>query len=139
MRLERQFRAALYGVLAVLFASGAAWFVANRLKDGPDGELWQRIAANLLMVHGCAAMATLLFLGALGPVHIKRGWRSYKNRITGTAMVTFNAILVVTAFGLYYAGSEILRPWIGNIHLVLGLALPVLLLTHVLIGKRQNS
>ena len=67
MRLKSKFRAALYGVIAILFATGAAWFVADRLKESPDGELWQQIAASLLMVHGGAAMVALLFLGALGP------------------------------------------------------------------------
>src|SRR6266566_5690520 len=58
MRLESRFRAALYGVFALLFVTGAAWFVADRLKDTPDGELWQQIAASLLMIHGGAAMVT---------------------------------------------------------------------------------
>jgi len=60
--------------------------------------------------HGGAAMVTLLLLGALIPVHVMRAWRSRKNRVSGSAMVTFNAVLIVTAFGLYYLGSETLRP-----------------------------
>lgn len=139
MRLKPRFRSALYGVFAVLFATGAAWLVADQLKDGANGELWQQAAANLLMVHGGAAMATLLMLGALGPVHVKYGWRSTRNRITGAIMVTFNAILIGTAFGLYYLGSEVLRPWFSNIHWVMGLSLPVLFLLHVLIGRTRDG
>ena len=139
MPLEPRFRASLYVILAVLFATGAAWLVADQSKDTANGELWQQIAANLLMVHGGTAMLALLCLGALGPVHIRRSWRSNKNRVTGTVMVTLNSILILTAFGLYYAGSDSLRPWISNIHLAVGFGLPVLLLTHVLIGKRSAS
>ncbi len=46
------------------FASGAAWLVADPLKETSNGELWQQAAAYLLMVHGAAAMVTLTLLGA---------------------------------------------------------------------------
>ncbi len=52
-------------------------------------------------------------------------------------MVTFNSVLVVTAFGLYYAGSETLRPWMSDVHLWVGLAFPLLLLIHVVLGRRS--
>ena len=84
-------------------------------------------------------MVALLFLGALGPVHIKRGWRNHKNRITGTIMVTINSVLVASAFGLYYLGSDTLRPLVSIVHLAVGLGLPVLLLAHVVIGKRRTG
>jgi hypothetical protein len=139
MRLEPSFRAGLYGTFALLFVSGAGWFVADKLKDTADGEFWQQLAAALLMIHGGTAMIALLFLGALAPIHIRRWWRAGRNRVTGAAMVAGNAVLTVTAFGLYYAGSETLRPWIGNIHLALGLALPALFLAHVWIAARGKA
>ena len=108
---------------------------ADRLKE--SGEQWQEIAANLLMVHGGAAMATLLLLGALVPLHVQRAWRAGKNRAAGVAMVTLNAVLIVTAFGLYYSGSETLRPWMSDVHLWVGLAFPLLLLIHVVLGRRS--
>jgi hypothetical protein len=42
------------------------------LKETSNGEIWQQAAAYLLMVHGGAAMLTLMLLGALFPVHIGR-------------------------------------------------------------------
>jgi hypothetical protein len=137
MQLEPRFRAALYGIFALLFVTGAGWLVADRLKDA-EGEFWQQSAAALLMIHGGTAMIALLFLGALTPIHIRRWWRADRNRATGTVMVAGNAVLVVTAFGLYYVGSEILRPWIGDIHLVVGLALPAFFLVHVMIAARSR-
>ena len=135
MRLKPAFRFALYGAFAILFVSGGVWLVADRLKESSD--LWQETAADLLMVHGGAAMATLLLLGALVPLHVQRGWRAARNRIAGAAMVTFNAVLIVTAFGLYYMGAETLRPWMSDVHIAIGLALPVLLLIHVVLGRRS--
>ncbi len=135
MRLKPAFRFALYAAFAVLFVSGATWLVADRWKE--TSELAQEAAADLLMVHGGAAMVALLLLGALVPLHVQRGWRAARNRIAGVAMVTFNAVLIVTAFGLYYAGSETLRPWMSDVHLWVGLAFPLLLLIHVVLGRRS--
>ena len=56
---------------------------------------------------------------------------------TGIAMVAFNGALIATAFGLYYLGSETLRPLVSGIHIGVGFFLPALFLVHVLIGKRS--
>jgi hypothetical protein len=45
--------------------------------------------------------------------------------------------LIVTAFGLYYLGSDMARPWISDVHIVAGLALPAVLIFHVWLGRRQ--
>lgn len=139
MRLNNLFRYAIYAAFAVLFLSGALWLVADRLKDSPEGEMWQAMSANLLMTHGGAAMLALMLIGALVPVHGLRAWRVGKNRITGTAMASLNGVLIVTAFGLYYLGSENLRPWLSNIHLAAGFALPVQLVAHIYFGRRRAT
>lgn len=136
-RLEPPFRFAIYSAFAVLFASGAAWLIANPLKETSNGEIWQEAAAYLLMVHGGAAMLTLMLLGALFPLHIGRAWRAEKNRATGIVMLAFNAVLIATAFGLYYSASEILRPWARGVHIAFGLAMPLLFLAHVKTGRKS--
>jgi hypothetical protein len=136
LRLSPGFRFAIYATFWTLFATGAAWLVADALKDAANGELWQEAAACLLMVHGGAAMLALMLLGALAPLHVAPGWRKGRNRTAGAAMVAFNAVLVVTALGLYYIGSDLLRPWISDLHIAIGLGLPVLFLVHVVTGRR---
>jgi sulfite exporter TauE/SafE len=138
LRLDPRFRCSLFAALAVLFVTGAVWLVADQLKAASDGELWQSVAANLLMVHGGTAMVTLLLLGALFPLHVRLSWRSRRNRITGTIMVTIGTILIATAFGLYYSGSETLRPWMSWIHTFIGLALPLFIGVHILIGRCRH-
>ena len=90
--------------LSLLPARG--WLVADQLKEAPNGEFWQAATANLLMIHGAAAMIALLLLGGLFPSHIVRAWRGRLNRMSGSVMVFCNTVLIVTAFGLYYLGSE---------------------------------
>ena len=135
MRLDFRFRYALYAAFSTLFISGALWLAADSLKDAPDGERWQAISANLLMVHGGAAMVTLMLFGAMVPIHLLRAWRAKRNRWTGGVMAVLNAILIVTAFGLYYLGGEEVRPWMSNIHLGAGFSLPLLLFIHILRGR----
>jgi len=136
MRLKSAFRFALYGFFGLLFASGALWMVADQLKNHTeDNEIWQQSAAFLLSMHGGAAMVTLMLLGALGPMHVQRAWRAKKNRATGIVSLAMYGLLIGTAFGLYYVGSEALRPWISNIHIAFGLGVPAVITAHIVIGR----
>jgi cation transport ATPase len=134
MRLKNAFRFALYGVFSLLFASGAVWIYADQMKNNTemDTEMWQQAAAFLLSMHGGAAMVTLMLLGALGPMHVQRAWRAKKNRATGIASIAMYGLLIATAFGLYYVGSEGLRPWISTIHIAFGLAV---ITAHIMVGR----
>ena len=127
----------MYATVGALLLTGAGWLVADRQKNVAADEIWQQAAANLLMVHGGVAMLALLTLGALIPVHLLRAWRSRKNRISGSIMAAFNAVLIVTAFGLYYLGSEEVRPWMSWIHLTAGFALSVMFPLHIWLGRRE--
>jgi hypothetical protein len=138
VRLKPAFRYTLYAALAVLTITGGGWLIADWYKDPAGPEFWQLLAADMLMVHGGAAMATLLLLGALFPLHVRRAWRTGRNRLTGPVMVGINAVLIVTAFGLYYAGSDTLRPWISDLHIAIGVALPALLVLHIWLGRRSR-
>jgi hypothetical protein len=136
VRLKPSFRFSIYAAFAVLFLTGAGWLVADWQKDVSGDEIWQQSAAYLLMVHGGAAMVTLLLLGELIPLHIRRAWRTRKNRVSGSVVATLNALLVVTAFGLYYLGSETLRPWTNWIHIAAGFSLCLLIPVHIFFGRR---
>ena len=139
MRLDPSFRRALYAAVAVLTLTGAGWMLADWEKDPAGPEAWQAAAANLLMVHGGTAMAMLMLLGALIPLHVRRSWRTGRNRLTGPPMIGINAALIVTGFGLYYAGSELLRAWISDIHIAVGFALPALLGVHIWVGRGTGA
>jgi hypothetical protein len=139
VRLEPRYRGALYAAFAVLTISGAVWLLADWRKNPLEPDVWQEIAPVMLMLHGGAAMVALLLLGALVPLHVRRAWRSGRNRLTGPVMITVNTVLIATAFGLYYAGSETLRPWVSDLHIVVGIALPPALLVHVWLGRRTRQ
>jgi hypothetical protein len=129
----------LYGAFGLMLFTGAVWLVADWQKTSSGEDFWQRGAAWLLMLHGGGAMATLLLLGAVMPMHAYRGWRSRRNRVSGVLMLALNAMLIATSFGLYYIASETVRPWISNIHITAGFCLPVLIVLHMALGRRTRS
>lgn len=137
MGFDRRFRGAFYATASVLFVTGTAWLAGDRLEQTSVLDAWRKTAAYLLMLHGGAAMLMLLLLGALIPLHVPVAWRRKKNRTSGAVMLASNAALIVTAFGLYYLGSETLRHWASDLHVGVGLGLPLLWAVHVWLGKRS--
>jgi small-conductance mechanosensitive channel len=135
MRMKAAFRFALYAAFGLLFATGIVWLVADQLKEGSGGDLWQQAAAWALMAHGGMTMLTLMLLGALVPSHIQRAWRAKKNRSTGLVSLALYGLLILTAFGLYYIGSEAARHWLSFVHITAGLVVPAVLSAHILVGR----
>jgi outer membrane biogenesis lipoprotein LolB len=139
LRLESRFRGALYAVASALLVTGTAWLAVDRLKPSDLTETWQKREAYLLMLHGGAAMLMLLLLGAIIPMHAAVAWRRGRNRVTGSMMLASNAVLIVTAFALYYCGSEAWRHQASLLHIGFGLGLPALWALHVWRGKRTPT
>jgi MFS family permease len=138
VRLKRAHRVLLYAVLALLFASGVGWVLVNYFFHAPEGP--GAVAKSLAMkVHGAAAMAILMLIGMLLTSHVQFAWRARRNRLNGSIFLGVFAVLTLTGYALYYAGSETLRSWASWIHLAMGLALPVFLLVHILLGKTTRT
>jgi hypothetical protein len=138
LRLEPGLRFWTYAIFATLALTGAIWLVADLLKN-PEGEMWQMIAADMLMLHGMSAMVALILIGAMIPLHVQRSWRAGKNRVSGSMMIGVNGILAATAWGLYYAGSDLLRNIVADVHIAVGVALPALAIAHVVLGRRAKA
>jgi hypothetical protein len=142
IKLSRLHQAVLYGAFLVLWVSGVSWYV---LHDGLTwlGELPEDLSSPLppvlLQIHGGAAMAALLVLGSLTPQHIKWAWTGKMNRGTGLLMLATQALLVVTGYALYYAGDEAMRNFASGLHLAIGAGFPLLLLWHILEGRRRAA
>jgi hypothetical protein len=124
--------------VAALVLTGGIWWVLDWRGDLALGSAWRQAGSYLLMAHGGASMLVLLVLGMLIPLHVRPGWASGNSRTSGVLMLIVNAVLIVTAFGLYYVGHETLRRWTGTLHATIGFGLPMLLAAHVLLGRRRR-
>lgn len=129
LRLSRFAEFFVYLVFGLLLVTGVGWMFAQARPDEAD-----RLPSLMLKVHGGVAMVALVLLGALIN-HIRKGWRARKNRASGLTLVLVILFLVVTGYGLYYAGDEQLRSLISQWHAWIGLTLFLILPVHVLIGR----
>lgn len=140
MRLSQTHERWVYVIGGVLFLSGIGWLVAHYFF-APPAEFGETAAPSeplWLRIHGAAAMASLIALGTLLPGHIALAWKFRQNLSSGFLMLGIAGVLILTGYGLYYAGGEETRPWISLIHWSVGLAAAVGLLLHVLLGKRRH-
>lgn len=137
-RLPRWQRRAVYGAVGLLVVSGLLWLAAHYFMRpvGEFGAVIHPLEPWSMKLHGAAAMASLWLLGALLQVHIRRALLARRNLLAGWSMIAVFAALVVTGYALYYIAGEDSRPWWSTSHWLLGLLLPVLLLVHVVTGRR---
>jgi hypothetical protein len=135
-------RRALYATLLALIASGVWWLGAHfaAILFGSDADDLRRLAREslALKVHGAAAFAMLLALGAMAAYHVRRGWALDRNRASGSLVVTCFAILILTGYALYYLVGEDTRASVSLAHWALGLALAPMLVVHVILGRRSR-
>src|SRR6266487_286099 len=137
VRLKRLQRCFLYAVIALLFVSGTVWAYWNYLVPEP-GDFVLSAKAWAIKIHGGAAMAVLVLVGMLLNGHVRFAWRARRNRGNGALFLATFGILTITGYDLYYSGAERLRAWTSWIHLAAGLALSLLLILHIWIGKRTR-
>ena len=160
MRLNTTFRMCVYFGFAVLFATGMILAASDLHKDVVDNDpvgflkgylaflkdhvefAKDHLAALkvwMLAIHGGVAMFMLMAIGALVQTHAVRSWNARMNRVTGSLAASCNAILILSALVLYYNfGSDLARLWASDIHLVFGIAIPLLLFVHIWWGRRAR-
>jgi hypothetical protein len=140
IQFSPRLRNTFHVVFGLLFLSGAAWWALHRWGqvDGEFGPQPHPLEPWLIRVHGGAALAVLVLLGLLLPVHVRRAWLVARNRVSGSVMLALCLLLALTGWALYYAGGETIRTVASRVHVVLGLALPFLLLMHVALGRRSR-
>lgn len=138
MHMPAGLRRSLYAMLALSWASGIVYFVLSRWLQvegefGLEKHPWQ---FPLLKVHGAAAFFMLMAIGAMLANHVPATWRTRRSRGLGLSLLVGVALMVISAWCLYYAANEYWRPILGNIHAAIGFALPLILALHILRGRR---
>lgn len=139
--LSRRQKFAIYGVCAVLWASGALWLVCHYFlqRSGPFGPTPNPAERWLMALHGASAFAALWLGGWLWRAHITPWWHRHKRRNSGNALIGFGTVLIVSGWLLYYANDDALRRYAATTHWLLGLAFAVPLLVHGVRSARHRS
>jgi hypothetical protein len=142
IRLGRWHERSVYLCIALLVLSGVLWLVFHHFLrvDGEFGSTPHPLEYQWLRLHGAAAMLSLIVIGSMLPVHVRRAWELRKNIVTGLATAGVLGVLVLTGYALYYfAGGS--RAVISAAHWIVGLALPIVIAWHAWRGqlKRKSS
>ena len=119
----------VYTIFGALLITAGVWLWAQS-NLGSEST----VPSLTMKIHGAAAMAALILLGALLN-HIRRGWTAGKNRSSGVTLATVYLFLILTGYGLYYCGDEQLRSIISRSHTWVGFVLVILIPGHVLLGR----
>lgn len=93
-------------------------------------EISQRL--YVAAIHVVAGLVLFLFIGALWAVHMRRGWRLSRNRLSGSTLVALMAVLGLTGIGIYYLGGEFSSFAASISHTVLGLVAMLAFTVHFL-------
>jgi hypothetical protein len=143
VQLSTWARRTLYTILFATFASGGAWLVVHYFPRlvGAEGDELRRLGdeALTLKLHGLAAFAVLLAIGAMASTHVRRAWTVRRNRYSGGVLVASLALLLGTGYALYYLVSDESRGGVSLAHWLVGLALPPLVVAHVILGRRTRA
>ena len=138
IKLSPRHRFWSYTVFSFLFGSGVIWLWAHYLSTSSENIFSgsNTIEAFSMKIHGAAAMAMLIVLGSLIPVHMKRGWTAHVNRWNGIILISVNIVLILTGYGLYYTGDDDLRNLAHVTHVLFGLTFPLFLIWHIWSGRK---
>ncbi|GAB3461864.1 hypothetical protein GCM10027321_22890 [Massilia terrae] len=138
-RLERWHRRTVYVTGAVLFLSGVAWLVLRYFMRPVSefGETVNPLEPWAMKLHGAAAMATLFFTGSLLHLHVRRAVKAGRNLLVGWSLVAILLFLLVTGYGLYYLAGEADRPLWSVLHWAAGLAVALLFVLHIVVGRKS--
>ena len=127
----------IYLTTAVLLLTGVAWLLLDRFAkvQGEFAPEPNPALPWLLMLHGIVAYAFVIVAAMLTPVHMRLGWSSHRNRPSGLLLVGVSLFLAATGLALYYSTADALRSWFSLVHWLAGIAVPLVLVIHLLRGK----
>ncbi len=132
MRFSVLHRRLLLGALVSVALTGLAWTVLD-LAYGiapVETQAAQLAKAWLGRLHGALAMAALVALGSVLPLHLSVGWKARAHLVSGLSIVTIAAALVASGYLLYYAADESVRGISVYAHIAAGIAGCILFAVH---------
>lgn len=132
-------RFTVHSVFAGLWALGAAVFVLKHFfaiagEFGPAPHPWH---PTLLLLHGIIAVAATFLFGWICGDHVATTWRMRADRASGIWLLMLVSVLIFTGFAAFFIVDDSLRSTNGLVHELLGLALMIPWLLHMMFGRRR--
>ena len=132
-------RNCIFAIGCLLLLTGVGWLLLEEFVrvEGTFGPERHPLERWMLVTHGVTSYAALLMMGMISGTHVIPAWRRRKNRLSGMLVLSVLFVLILTALALYYLAGDLAREWTSALHWMLGLAAPPMLVTHIVLGKRQ--
>lgn len=125
-------RRVIYIIFSLLWASGIIYlldrYFNNALFKAESPRTPLQVAA--IEAHAAISFLSLVILGSLAE-HVRRAWPTNRSRFSGILIIFCFLILVITSWGLYYFGDDLLRNQTVILHSLLGLIFPLVFLIHI--------
>lgn len=133
-------RAFFSASLLVSLVTGVLWYCLGRWGEvegefGPEKHPW---LGPLAKIHGAGAFIALISFGMILGGHVPAGWRTRLSRKSGVLTMGAITVSILTAYGLYYSGSDEWREVLIITHLAAGLLLPLSIAVHVWSGRHRQ-
>lgn len=141
VKIPLNFRTALFIFVGLSWITGLTfyildgWFMVEG-EFGPEKHPWQQ---TFLLLHGVSAFVMMIFYGAILFSHVPSTWRLNRLRNIGLTLAIVVGFQVISAWLLYYLGSEEVRDVVSNLHTLVGFTLPIVLTIHIIHGIRLNK
>lgn len=131
-RLTTARRWTVYGVGLGLWLTGVLWLVFHYFLQRQSDfgtqphplEFWWRAA------HGFFGFASLWTFGLLWGVHVVKGWKIRRHRLSGGVLFAVVFWLIASGYLLYYVGNDQALSTLALLHWAAGLALPLPFVVH---------
>jgi hypothetical protein len=132
IRLGAVRRLTVYAVALGVWTTGCLWLLFHYFMRQPTefGFEVHPLEPVWLKLHGAFAFAALWMVGLLSANHMVNGWAAKRRRWSGVLLLAFVTIMIITAYLLYYAGTEETRKYASVIHWSLGISVLIAFVWH---------
>ena len=140
LKITKTYRYFFYMTMFVSLLSGSGFWLLRQygFTEGDFGPESHFMQYPLLQLHGFAAFAMLMSLGAIFGSHIPKTWASKRSRTSGISILTSVSLSILSAYSLYYLVGEDWHELLGNGHAIIGLLSPVLLYVHIHFARKNS-
>jgi cation transport ATPase len=128
LQLAYRHRVAVDIVLALVLASGIAWLLLDRGETMDTAD--RAVLHTVVRIHALAGLGCVYVVGTLWFMHVRRAWRSHRNRVVGSAFLALMAVLIASGYALGYLTDEGNHLVIARLHWIAGLAAACVYLAH---------
>lgn len=140
-RMSWAFRSILALAILASWTSGITFFIFNKWVniEGEFGIEKHPFQFQLLKFHGGAAFFMMITYGYLLASHAPAGLQSKRERGLGISLLSVQALLIISAYYLYYGADADRRILVAWTHFSLGVAFPFIVILHIFIGRINLS